>query len=292
MRPLKLQTTAMTGPDVSDWQMFLKSKGLLQGIADGQFGPRSDAATRAYQNSAGLSPDGVVGATTIARAVADGYQSTTGANLAGMDANINCLPFAGQLSASGIQFVARYYSDNPHKTLTTSEAAELSRQGIDIVTVFEDSNNSSDLFSTASGHSHASKAIQIAASIGQPAGAAIYFAVDFDPSPADVQGPVSDYLRAINDVMGAAQTQYVVGVYGSGLTCRVIRDAGLARFTWLTCSTGFREYLPFRRQADIVQLAPERGLFSGLTIDDDIAQSNQFGAFRIAQALTATGMPT
>ena len=292
MRPLKLQTTAMTGPDVSDWQIFLKSKGLLQGIADGEFGPKSDAATRAWQNSAGLSPDGVVGADTIAKATADGYQSTTGANLAGMDANINCLPFAGQLSASGIQFVARYYSDNPRKTLTPSEADELSRQGIDVVTVFEDSNNSSNLFSSATGQSHASKAIQIAASIGQPGGTAIYFAVDFDPSAGDLEGPISDYFKAVNDVIAGAQTQYVVGVYGSGLTCRLIRDAGLAKFTWLTCSTGFTEYLAFRRQADIVQLAPERVLLSGLTIDDDIAQSNEFGAFRIAQARTATGMPT
>jgi peptidoglycan hydrolase-like protein with peptidoglycan-binding domain len=287
MRVLQLQTSNLTGPDVSDWQTFLKSRGLLSAAADGVFGPDTDAATRAYQTGAGLKPDGVVGQNTMSKAVGDGYQSTTRANLAGMDSNTNCSPFADRLSGQGMQFVARYYSNSAAKTLTAAEAQKLSAAGVGIVAVFENSNDSADYFSAEIGSSQAATALELAAAIGQPAGSAIYFAVDYDATPADVQGPITGYFTAINTALAAAATQYAIGVYGSGMTCRVVRDASLAKFTWLTCSIGFSEYAAFRSQADIVQLAPERALLAGLNIDDDIAQSAEFGAFRLAQALPA-----
>jgi peptidoglycan hydrolase-like protein with peptidoglycan-binding domain len=293
MRQLQLQTPTMPGPDVSDWQTFLTGQGLLQSTVDGDFGPKSDAATRAYQTKAGLLVDGVVGPHTIANAISKGYQSTTGANLAGMDTDVNCSGFAGELAGAGMQFVARYYSDDLEKTLTSAEAQKLCSGGVAIVAVFEDSNDSTSFFSTEIGNSQAAKALQLASAVGQPAGTAIYFAVDFDPALADVQGPISDYFKAIQASLVAAPVQYVAGVYGSGLTCRIIRDGGLARFTWLTGSTGFSEYSSFRTQADLLQLAPERALFNGqLCIDDDIAQSAEFGAFRVAQAQSATAILT
>ena len=278
----------MTGPDVSDWQMFLKGKGLFSGAADGAFGPQTAAATRAYQAAAGLTADGSVGQSTVAAAVAGGYHSATRANLAGMDSNTNCSPFADDLSGRGIQFVARYYSQNGSKTLRAAEAQQLSAAGLGIVTVYEDSNDAVGSFSAEIGASQAATALELAAAIAQPAGSAIYFAVDYDATQADVEGPVTSYFTAVKNALAAAETQYAVGVYGSGLTCRVMRDAGLAQFTWLTCSTGFTEYAAFRTQADIVQLAPERLLLAGLNIDDDIAQSAEFGAFRLTQGAITT----
>jgi peptidoglycan hydrolase-like protein with peptidoglycan-binding domain len=278
----------LTGPDVSDWQAFLQSQGLLSGSADGVFGPQTDAATRAYQAGAGLEVDGVVGQNTMAAAVAGGYQSTTGANLAGIDSDTDCSPFADSLPGQGMQFVARYYALNAAKTLTAAEAQQLSAAGLGIVAVYEDFNNSVDRFSATIGASQAAQAGARAAAIAQPAGTAIYFAVDYDAAPADVEGPITDYFTAVQNVLAAAPTQYIAGVYGSGLTCRIIRDAGLADFTWLTCSTGFADYTAFRTQADIVQLAPSRFLLAGLNIDDDIAQSAEFGAFRLAPAPITT----
>ena len=117
MREIQLQPAFMSGPDVSDWQSLLKDRGLLQTV-DGQFGPKSDAATRAYQTNCGLPSDGVVTSEVIARAASDGYQCTTGANLWGMDVNVDCKSFAGRLPAAGVQYVARYYSHNAQKTLT------------------------------------------------------------------------------------------------------------------------------------------------------------------------------
>jgi len=293
MRQLQLKTPTMTGPDVFDWQTFLKTLSLFPGKVDSDFGPISDGATRAYQRKADLGTDGVVGPDTLARAALDGYVSTTGSNIAGMDTNVSCAKAADQLSGEGMQFVARYYSDTAAKTLTPDEAHRISGAGISLVAVFENRNNSADLFSTATGKAQAAKALALAAGIGQPAGSAIYFAVDFDAALADLRGGIADYFDAIQNAFSAAETQYAVGVYGSGLTCRVIRDTGLAKFTWLTNSVGFQEYSAFRRQADIVQLFPERLVAGGqVSIDDDIAQSAAFGAFNLAQAQTAAIIAT
>jgi hypothetical protein len=89
-----------------------------------------------------------------------------------------------------------------------------------------------------------------------------------------------EYFHAVHDALSASPFQ--VGVYGSGLTCRLVRDAGFANFTWLSQSIGFREYRAFLPQADIVQAAPGRPLIKNkLNIDDDIARSPHFGAFQL-----------
>ncbi len=292
MRQLHLQVPNLSGPDVSDWQTFLQGQRLFHSVVDGFFGPKSDEATRAYQAKAGLTSDGIVGRMTMAQALIDGYRSTTGANLAGMDASVNCSSFAGGIFQADMRFAARYYSNTTAKTLTLPEAQQISKAGVDIVTVFEDSNDSIEFFSAAIGKNQAEKALQLAARIGQPEGTAIYFAADFDPASGEVDGPVSDYFTAVNNVLSAAPTGYTVGVYGSGLTCRVIRDRGLATFTWLAQSTGFQEYAAFLPQADIVQLFPSRILLGGLEIDDDIAQSAQFGGFRIGSGIGTDGATT
>jgi hypothetical protein len=124
--------------------------------------------------------------------------------------------------------------------------------------------------------------MDLAAGIGQPAGSAIYFAVDSDPAENALRGAISDYFRAIAQVLTCGTTRYAVGVYGSGMTCRIIRDSGLATFTWLAGSTGLRESSTFRPQADLLQIAPQRTICGNkLLIDDDVAQSDNFGAFTV-----------
>jgi hypothetical protein len=56
------------GPDVTRWQSFLISQGLLKSAADGVFGDDTDAATRAFQQQRGLKADGMVGAATLGAA--------------------------------------------------------------------------------------------------------------------------------------------------------------------------------------------------------------------------------
>ena len=61
------------GNDVKKWQFFLIGQGYLTGIADGIFGPKTDAASKKFQKKYGLVPDGIVGNKTIGYAMTLGF---------------------------------------------------------------------------------------------------------------------------------------------------------------------------------------------------------------------------
>jgi peptidoglycan hydrolase-like protein with peptidoglycan-binding domain len=62
------------GNDVRNWQHFLLGLGLLvDSSVDGVFGPRTEAATKAFQKKHQLVQDGMVGPRTYAAAIAGGF---------------------------------------------------------------------------------------------------------------------------------------------------------------------------------------------------------------------------
>ena len=274
----------MFGGDVSAWQHFLVKQDLLSDVVDGVFGPNTAQATRDYQTRNGLKADGAVGVGTFSQAVRDGYEPQAGrAAIPGMDAACDCSAFGACIATASMKFVVRYYSASLKKRMARPEAVALTSAGLELAVVYQDSNNDLKVFSEQTGRKHATTALQQALEIGQPAGSAIYFAVDFDASAEDLRGAILDYFREVSRLLGAASTRYAVGVYGSGLTCRLIRDAGLATFTWLCGSAGYRETTQFRPEAHLLQVAPSRKICGNkLAIDDDIAQNENFGAFRVA----------
>ena len=291
MRNLKLSSPRMTGTDVVDWQGFLSNRGLFSGGIDGVFNPATSQSTKDYQTSAGLDADGEVGPRTFAFAIRDGFQSSTRTLELGMDASVNCTRFASCIAAAQMNFVVRYYSKVASKTLTPDEAGTLSDAGLKLVIVYQDKQNEIGFFNGDEGTASAQRALDLAQKTGQHSGSAIYFAADFDPTPDEVRGPLSEYFLAVNQVFRAAPVQYTIGVYGSGLTCRLIRDASLAQYAWLSQSTGFREYRAFRPRAHMLQIAPSRNICNGkLSIDDDVAQVQDYGAFRLAGAAAGAGI--
>jgi hypothetical protein len=161
----------------------------------------------------------------------------------GLDIQVDCTSKIDCLTSEGFEFVGRYYNtNNPSKNLRLTEAQALSAAGITIVVVWENGfPTKTSYFSKAKGASDATAALKMASeSIGQPAGSAIYFAVDYDATAADVSGPISLYFQGVKSVFDAAGKQYAIGVYGSGATCKALLDAGLVTFAWLSQSTGFR----------------------------------------------------
>jgi hypothetical protein len=62
------------GAEVAAWQAFLVVQGYGAGAADGVFGARTDAATRAWQLHEGLDADGIVGPASYERARAAGFR--------------------------------------------------------------------------------------------------------------------------------------------------------------------------------------------------------------------------
>lgn len=198
--------------------------------------------------------------------------------LSGCDSSSTCTESTiSCLQKNNIAFVGRYYSQTTHvegKKLTAGEAQLLSQGGIDVVAVYEDGPTSYSYFSATRGTHDANGALAQAAAVGQPAGSAIYFTVDYDAAQSDIAANITAYFEAIAAAIG---TQYVVGVYGSGDTCTAILKSGHARLAWLAQSTGWGGYHGFNDW--VIKQGPEQSV-CGLNSDTDVAQGN-FGAFRI-----------
>jgi hypothetical protein len=154
---------------------------------------------------------------------------------------------AGQVIAAirgaNLDFIARYYRSPMSRwpSLSASEARLLSA-GLKVVTVWEAASTHASYFSHLSGVDDATSAYHQAHTIGQPTGSAIYFAVDYDASRADIVGPIDEYFRGVGTGFAAAGGEtpdYRVGIYGSGAVCQALVQAGLADYAWLALSSGW-----------------------------------------------------
>jgi len=206
----------------------------------------------------------------------------------GFDANADLTRFASCLRTAGFDFVCRYYNiNNPHKNLSLAEAKALSAAGLKIVAVWENGfPDHASYFSHAKGVFDGTSAYHFAEqTITQPANTPIYFAVDFDASQKDVNGAITDYFQGITDAFNTISKQapiYQIGVYGSGLTCSSLLNAGLVQFTWLAQSMGFRGSKTFKN-FNIKQLLQKRvctAIQGGIAGDPDTGKGNE-GSFTV-----------
>jgi hypothetical protein len=184
--------------------------------------------------------------------------------LNGLDTTIELTRHAAALRAQGYDFAMRYYSNNASKNLSLGEARALSGAGLQIGVVWETSGTHAGFFSRAQGLADGAQAYRMAKeTIGQPFGSAIYFAVDYDPTQADIDGVISNYFTGVKAALYVAndgQPSYQVGVYGSGLCCGALVERDMAALSWLSQSTGFagsRQYAEQKRY-DLLQMLPAR----------------------------------
>jgi hypothetical protein len=77
--------------------------------------------------------------------------------------------------------------------------------------------------------------------------------------------------------ISGGQPIYAVGAYGSGAVCSALKQSGLARYTWLSQSTGWQGSQAYQdwdiRQGPLVSHPP-------FQFDEDVAK-DAFGGFRI-----------
>ena len=184
--------------------------------------------------------------------------------LRGLDTTVELTRHAEALRSQGYDFAMRYYSNNASKNLSLGEARALSQAGLKIGVVWETSGTHAAFFTRAQGLADGAQAYRMAReSIGQPFGSAIYFAVDYDPTQADIDGGISNYFTGVHAALYVANDgapSYRVGVYGSGLCCGALVERDIAALSWLSQSTGFagsRQYAEQQRY-DILQTLPAR----------------------------------
>ncbi|PYI57007.1 DUF1906 domain-containing protein [Paenibacillus flagellatus] len=137
---------------------------------------------------------------------------------------------AAAFRRDGFAFVCRYLTpvQNSWKRLTREEADRISAAGLQIVSVFETTADRA-LGGRAAGLTDGAAALQLAAELGQPAGSAIYFAVDFDATAAQMP-TVIEYIRACSE----ATPGYPTGVYGSFAVIEAVKGAAVCSRYWQT----------------------------------------------------------
>lgn len=138
------------------------------------------------------------------------------------------LDLAKRFKTGGHEFVGRYLVPSGWKALTAAEAKAISAAGLQIVSVFETTEDRA-LGGRTSGINDGYTAAKVARDVGQPQGSCIYGAVDFDPT--DAQMPkVIEYIRGFSE----ATPNYTTGVYGSHAVVQAVRAAGVCSRFWQT----------------------------------------------------------
>jgi hypothetical protein len=167
----------------------------------------------------------------------------------GIDLPTDASDVLNELKESRVGFVARYYRapESRWPTLSASEAQRLSSLGVKIVAVWESHSRDPAHFSYSIGYNDAMTAYLQARAVGQPAGSAIYFAVDFNPPGWSLES-INEYFRGIAAGFAAASgggPNYTIGVYGSGAVCDALKRTGLARYSWLSNSIAWEDSIGY-----------------------------------------------
>lgn len=165
-----------------------------------------------------------------------------------IDTNRNTTRYLSALKNAGVTGIIRYdnrLGPNNEKQVKSPEARAIADAGLSLGIVYEGQGDRASAFSRDSGRRDAAYSLGQMKARGQPPGSAVYFAVDFDAVGAQIGNNVLPYFRGVADSLVGSNV--VVGVYGSGLVCRSVLDAGLASLAWLSCSMGWSESRAFAK---------------------------------------------
>ncbi|MBD0373239.1 MAG: M15 family metallopeptidase [Pyrinomonadaceae bacterium] len=72
---MRVLRRGLKGPDVKEWQIFLIGRKIDVGLADGDFGKKTEAGTKEFQREQGLEVDGIVGNQTMGEAMKLGFEA-------------------------------------------------------------------------------------------------------------------------------------------------------------------------------------------------------------------------
>lgn len=153
--------------------------------------------------------------------------------------------FLQKMKSTGVDTVARYYEYEDEtqrgKRLRKSELQLIADHGFNLVVVFQHKSGKARTFLNwkKRGPADAKRALAMAAEMQQPQGSGIYFSVDNDlvgysPWFRFYNKAVMSYFGEINRVFAKSGKQYNIGVYGSGATCKMLRDHNLVKYCWLS----------------------------------------------------------
>ena len=190
------------------------------------------------------------------------------ATLKGFDTPLDMGRYAAALRRRGYDFVMRHYSRDPGSKLGLEEACQLSGAGLRIGALWVHGATHQAYFTRQQGLLDGADALRLARAAGQPAGSAIYIAIEHDATREEVDGQIAAYFTGIRATLGGP-AGYRVGVHGSGRCCAAMIDRGLATLAWLSQARGFAgtQSYAFAMRYDLLQWMPTRIELAGETFD-------------------------
>jgi hypothetical protein len=212
-----------------------------------------------------------------------------------IDTNTSCKGKGSYLKNQGVTTVGRYYGVQAsyRDIIDDIEARELCKNGISIFVVFEKTGKASELVLSASaGKSDAQAALKQAGIVKQPAGSAIFFAVEGLPNGYG-NADVSNLQQYFTGIAAGLAGQYEIGVYGDGTVCGALQK-GYCKFAWLAAAStdfpGTCKYFGGKTPAwDLAQVPPLDMSWKlpnnggSLSVDFDVPNltrnNGNFGAF-------------
>ncbi|MFT4186092.1 MAG: DUF1906 domain-containing protein [Micrococcaceae bacterium] len=137
---------------------------------------------------------------------------------------------AQTLKDAKVKFVGRYLagkaiSDTLPKVLQSGEKEIITNHGMKVYPIYQLVGDSIKYFDYERGLVAGKDAHNRAKTFKFGSGEIIYFAVDFDPNPDDVQGAIIPYFQGIKDALSQENSTFKVGVYGTHLVCHMVSDA-------------------------------------------------------------------
>lgn len=151
------------------------------------------------------------------------------------------------IKSTGYQYVGRYLTNTPggtlDKCLTSTEINNILKAGLKLFAIFQESGNSANSFTRATGKNNGEKAYEAAMEFGFLSSSTIYFAVDFDPTDEVIQSNIVPYFEG---VLSSNAKKYKVGVYGTRNVCNKLHNKlGIDKFFVSDASYGFSGNLGF-----------------------------------------------
>lgn len=199
------------------------------------------------------------------------------------DTNHDVTPRLDQAKECGVTTIFRYLSPaNPsgEKVVKPAEAHAMAAAGIRLGLVCEDWGDFAHAAINAqTGTRDGAWCRKYAVTVGAPAGAAIYFAVDADANAEEIRDLVLPYFGRIEEVLQAPSDLplYRMGVYGSGAVCEAVQAEFPDVLTWLSCSLGWDDSRLFlaRGTYTLFQKTPKRQF--DIDTDPDLPNGQHVG---------------
>ncbi|WP_236007077.1 glycoside hydrolase domain-containing protein [Clavibacter zhangzhiyongii] len=214
------------------------------GPVDGRFSSEQATRLSQFQRTVALPETGVGDYRTWAALLAsNGDPTRPGAAVDGI--TVIDAARAKTLRDAGFTVVGRYLTDSDRpdalaKRIQDGELQAIFAGGLKVFPIFQEGGTDTTYFSYDLGVRAAGRAVDAATRLGFLPGTVIYYAIDFDARPTEVETYLQPYFRGIHAELKRRGSAYRVGVYAGRRICANLAAAHLTELSYVAdMSTGW-----------------------------------------------------